>query len=223
MANWILSFLSDRSTIISLSEFISEVFKTGTGIPQGSPISPILYLFYNADLMEEDEGAGFRVTDLGYIDDVAKVVTGPNAELNCRRIEGIFAARENQWSKKHASKFAPAKFQLIHFKKPGTRARQLNQPEDDTVHLKDHTIRSQETGIYLGVLLDKELKWTAHLRRTEAGASQALNASIDSSVSRSTLPCASYLSSSLRSGLQYLKLPSVALECCLVSAIWSYT
>ena len=176
MANWILSFLSDRSTIISLPEFTSEVFKTGTGIPQGSPISPILYLFYNADLMEEDEGAGFRVTDLGYIDDIAKVVTGPNAELNCRRIEGIFAARENQWSKKHASKFAPAKFQLIHFKKPGTRARQLNQREDDTVHLEDHIIRSQETGIYLGVLLDKELKWTAHLRRTEAGASQALNA-----------------------------------------------
>jgi len=43
MANWILSFLSDRSTIISLPEFISEVFKTGTGIPQGSPISPIGY------------------------------------------------------------------------------------------------------------------------------------------------------------------------------------
>jgi len=175
MANWIRSFLSDRSTIISIPEFISEVFKTGTGIPQGSSISPILYLFYNADLMEEDEGAGFRVTDLGYIDDVAKVVTGPDAELNCRRIEDIFAARENQWSKKHASKFAPAKFQLIHFKKPGTRARQLNQPEDDTVHLEDHTIKPQETGIYLGVLLDKELKWTAHLRRTEAGASQALN------------------------------------------------
>lgn len=33
MINWILSFLSNRSTIISLPEFTSKAFETGTGIP----------------------------------------------------------------------------------------------------------------------------------------------------------------------------------------------
>jgi len=171
MINWILSFLSNRSTIISLPEYISKAFETSTGIPQGSPISPLLYLFYNADLMEEEED--FKVTNLGYIDDIAKIVTGPSAEVNCRKIEGLFEAKEHSWSKKHASKFAPTKFQLLHFKR-STKKR--SSPEDDTLHLDDYTIEPQNTGTYLGVLLDKELKWIPHLRRVEKGASQALNA-----------------------------------------------
>ena len=170
MINWILSFLSNRSTIISLPEFTSKAFETGMGIPQGSPISPLLYLFYNANLMKEEKD--FRVTNIGYIDDIARVVTGISAEANCRRIESLFEAKEQSWSRKHASKFAPAKFQLIHFRRSTKRR---VSPEDDTLHLEDHTIEPQNIGTYLGVLLDKDLKWIPHLRRVEKGASQALN------------------------------------------------
>ncbi len=74
--------------------------------------------------------------------------------------------------RKHASKFAPAKFQLLHFRRPTKRR---VPPEDNNLHLEDHTVESQDTGTYLGVLLDKDLKWIPHLRRVEKGASQALN------------------------------------------------
>lgn len=52
IVDWIASFISNRSTIIKTNERNSDNIHISTGIPQGSPLSPILYLFYNADLIE---------------------------------------------------------------------------------------------------------------------------------------------------------------------------
>jgi hypothetical protein len=49
---WIASFLSERTTIIQMGELELEEYHVDMGIPQGSPLSLILYLFYNADLLE---------------------------------------------------------------------------------------------------------------------------------------------------------------------------
>jgi hypothetical protein len=40
------------------------------GMPQGSPISPILYLFYNPGLMNTRNPRNMRAHGLGFIDDV---------------------------------------------------------------------------------------------------------------------------------------------------------
>lgn len=46
--NWISSLISNRSTVIKTNECVSDNIEISTGIPQGSPLSSILYLFYNA-------------------------------------------------------------------------------------------------------------------------------------------------------------------------------
>jgi len=46
--------------------------------------------------MKKDEKIDFRITDLNYINDIAKMITEFNAKFNCRRIENIFAARKSQ-------------------------------------------------------------------------------------------------------------------------------
>ena len=52
LINWIVSFLKNRETTIKLFEGESQPYKVATGIPQGSPISPILFLFFIADLLD---------------------------------------------------------------------------------------------------------------------------------------------------------------------------
>ena len=49
---WIANILKNRRIRIKVDGFLSEPYRTETGIPQGANLSPILYIFYNADLIE---------------------------------------------------------------------------------------------------------------------------------------------------------------------------
>jgi hypothetical protein len=57
------------------------------GLPQGSPLSPILFLFFNADLVQQriNNNGG----SLAFIDDYTAWVTGPSAEANYIGIQQI--------------------------------------------------------------------------------------------------------------------------------------
>ncbi|OCT48581.1 pol-like protein [Cladophialophora carrionii] len=52
IVRWIESFVGERRTKIVLPQHRSDIITVNTGTPQGSPLSPILYLYYNADLIE---------------------------------------------------------------------------------------------------------------------------------------------------------------------------
>ena len=55
IVRWVESFLRNRSTRLKFNGAESERICTEAGVPQGSPISPILYMFYNVDLLEDKE------------------------------------------------------------------------------------------------------------------------------------------------------------------------
>jgi hypothetical protein len=70
---WIASFLNERHTSINVDGFRSQEYAISTGILQGSPLSPILYLFYNADLIDKCNQET-NTMSTGYIDDVGILV-----------------------------------------------------------------------------------------------------------------------------------------------------
>ena len=47
------SFLRDRSTKLAFGGMTTELEMMQTGIPQETPFSPILFLFFNRPLLEE--------------------------------------------------------------------------------------------------------------------------------------------------------------------------
>ncbi|MGH7238586.1 MAG: hypothetical protein ACREHG_00820 [Candidatus Saccharimonadales bacterium] len=54
----------------------SKVYTIQAGIPQGSPILPILFLFYNLELIEACNPQYGRVSGLGFVDDVNVLAWG---------------------------------------------------------------------------------------------------------------------------------------------------
>ena len=166
IVNWMASFLSERFTTLELPEISCPESRVDTGIPQGSPLSPVLYLFYNADMMESDE-----TTNIGYIDDTTMMAVGQSPAENCRTLRSAFLKTCEPWSHTHASVFAPEKFALVHFQPKGTEEDQ--EPLDLG---RGRVVIPSESAKLLGVVLDRQLDFQAHLQQIDAKCSRGLQA-----------------------------------------------
>jgi ribonuclease HI len=167
LVRWVESFLSGRTTTLKLQEYTAPSAPIQTGIPQGSPISPILYLFYNADLIEACKTQ--ETEAVGYIDDVSILAVGPTAQRNCKTLKGIHQKAE-KWARRHGSQFAPAKYELVHF----TRDPRANSTH--ALRLPHATITASPSCRYLGIQMDTRLRWDYHREKVEARATARLSA-----------------------------------------------
>ena len=50
LIKWIRSLLQDRGLTIKLNDIFSELLSPIHGVPQGSPLSPILFILYVRDI-----------------------------------------------------------------------------------------------------------------------------------------------------------------------------
>ena len=137
-----------------------------TGIPQGSPVSPILFLFFNKDLVDFCARGTGKVSAIGFVDDVNILVVGNSTESNCRVLEHVHHGC-TAWADRHGAAFAPHKYELMHL----TRSpRRFNMAAG--VNLEGITKAPQPTLRILGILLDPKLRWGPHMKRTAERATQ---------------------------------------------------
>ena len=61
------NFLDDRTAQIKMDGQLSDKFELKSGVPQGSILSPTLYIFYTSDLRPPGPGA----TDIMFADDIS--------------------------------------------------------------------------------------------------------------------------------------------------------
>lgn len=82
----VASFLQARRTRLAYPGFESEWIDVQSEIPQGSPLSPILFLFFISGLLEQFRSPSQGVLGFGFVDDTNLIAYGPNAAANCRRL-----------------------------------------------------------------------------------------------------------------------------------------
>jgi exonuclease III len=169
LVRWLASFLKERWTRMTMDDFTSKEHSISTGIPQGSPLSPILYIFYNAGLLETCE-LDLDTTATGYIDDAAILACGDTTAETCAKLKVALQKAQN-WATAHASKFAPDKFQLAHF----TRSRTRFDIEQE-VETEWGNIMPKTTCKYLGVVMDHKLDWKPHVEKIKQKVSKSVNA-----------------------------------------------
>lgn len=103
-----------------------------------------------------------------WIDDVEIMVTETSAETNCQTLQTIHKDTET-WAQRHASIFTSVKYELIHF----TNQPLTHETAAELV-LNTHTVKSSSTCWVLGVYLDSQLTFEAHLQHIQVKATMSL-------------------------------------------------
>jgi Reverse transcriptase (RNA-dependent DNA polymerase) len=70
IVRWVESFLQDRYSTIKIHSEESELLPVQNRVPQGSPISSILFLFFNKELVQICNSTGTRASAIGFLDNV---------------------------------------------------------------------------------------------------------------------------------------------------------
>ena len=165
---WIQSFVTDRTTTIKVAEGESRRFRANTGIPQGSPISPILFLFFVSDLLDTVDNEALRVSGSGFVDDINILTYSSTTERNCKVLEETHS-KCLHWAATHGAIFAPEKYEVIHL----TRARRRFNLKATPV-LNGLRINTKDHIRVLGVQVDSKLKWRPHLAYVKEKATSLL-------------------------------------------------
>ena len=92
------------------------------GLPQGSLLPPILFLFFNADLVQQKINK--KGGAIAFIDDYTAWITGNSAAENHAQIQAI-VERALKWEERSGATFKPDKTAYIHFTRNSKR-------QDDT-------------------------------------------------------------------------------------------
>ena len=153
MVDWVTSFLSERSCTLVVQGAPGTKAPVEVGTPQGSPISPLLFLIYVASL----HSAIPRGVMLSYVDDFSLTVASPSYRTNIRRLQGLFHTLTRRGDQLEV-KFSVPKTELIHWRTPSQRS----PPSQSPITLDGLIFRPAGVVRWLGYWLSPALNTQHH-------------------------------------------------------------
>lgn len=154
------SFLRDRSCSVRVGSSYSEEFTPDAGTPQGSPLSPLLYNLFSADLPTIP-----RAFKQEYADDTLYMVAGRHAQATSNHLQRVVLPVLTEWMRRWKVSPNPAKTVLVHFT---SRVIGLDQEDRQTgIHFWGENILPSTSALYLGVRFSHTLNWSHHFTATK--------------------------------------------------------
>lgn len=164
------SFANNRKVCIRLDDEVDPERDINCGLPQGSPISPILFILYISPLSKLKE---LKNKSFGYADDVAIFETSHSLDIN---VEKIITTINNaiDWGISQGLTLDPGKSELIHFSR-----RHRDKGYKPEVVTSQFLIRVDEKRPYLmllGIHFDRKLSFKHQVRIQTSKALKNTNA-----------------------------------------------
>ncbi len=162
LLKFVKNFLKDQRIMITIDDYTMMKCSMNVDISQDSSLSLILYLFYNANLLEACDNIKLRTSFTDFMNDVNILTYKEFIKCNCKVLNEIYD-KCKQWSKMHDIKFLITKHKLIHFIRT---FKWFNIKVD--VKLMKHQINSKSDIKVLRVQLNFKLRWAIYMHHVEA-------------------------------------------------------
>ncbi len=130
-------------------------------ISQRFLISLILFLFFNASLIEKCKALKIKIEVLNFINDINILVYDRFTEEICRTLSKAHDVCA-KWARTHDATFASEKYELTHFTRKSKRFNMTT-----SIQIESSVIKSKSDVRVLEVQLNTKLQWDAHLRQIE--------------------------------------------------------
>jgi hypothetical protein len=176
---FIQQLLTGRRTKIRFNDYTLGIIDIANGIGQGDPLSMILYIIYNADLLEITDNEDYEDA-VGYVDNVALLAIGDDFEETTTRLRTMMEKQEGglQWSESHNSRFEISKSAVLHLSR-----KTMANPDDNRnkipltkppLTVDGQAIKEVQSYKYLGVQIDAQLRWKEQQQRATSNATKWL-------------------------------------------------
>lgn len=161
--NWVKSFLEDRKIQLLFNGQLSKTFEV-SGTPQGSPISPLLFLISIRHLKIPYQTP--NMIQLSYIDDIMVSYASTSVQKNVQKLEQALQYLQDEADKQSVI-FETEKSELIHFHR-------RRNPITCPLSLHNTLLHPKKEIRWLGFWFDTKLTFKTHANKRLQLANGAL-------------------------------------------------
>ncbi len=136
---------------------MSNMREINAGISQRFFISLILFLFFNASLIEKCEALKIKIKVLDFVNDINILVYNRFTEEICRTLSKAHNVC-TKWTCTHDATFASEKYELTHFARKSKRFNMTT-----SIQIESSVIKLKSDVRVLKMQLNMKLQWDAHL------------------------------------------------------------
>ena len=152
MYKWITEFLTNRTIQVRIGNELSGKAKLQNGSPQGSVLSPILFLIMMNDIPDPDGKLQLSM----FADDCSIWRSGADLQQNCSIVQEYFN-KFRTWCDSWGFRISTLKTTAIIF------TRKHGQEKLIQIKIGNEEMRFEKSVKFLGVIFDQRLTWTQHI------------------------------------------------------------